>query len=261
MTAAEARVELFEIFSSVQGEGPHVGESTLFIRTARCDLRCAWCDSPRTWGPARACRIEEPPGSGTFREVANPLAPGLVLAEAERLGLAGHRMVSLTGGEPLLQASALAPLAAGLRARGPRVLLETHGLHAEALRVLLDHVDVVSMDWKLESDVRWGPGAGAGRASFEALHEAFLRLARAAPEVVVKVVVTPRSREPELDRVVERVAALAPEATLVLQPATPAGAVRSAPRPEVLLRALRRAEERLERVRLIPQTHPLLGVR
>ncbi len=258
MSGEGERLELFELFSSVQGEGPHVGESTLFVRTAGCDLRCAWCDSPRTWGRARVCRVEEERGSGRFRELANPLRPEQVVAEAERLGVARHRMVSLTGGEPLLQARALAPLAAALRARGPRVLLETHGLHAGALRAILPHVDVVSMDWKLESDVRWAPGAGG--ASFGDLHAAFLGEARAAPELVIKVVLSPRTAPGELDRVVERVATLAPEATLVLQPVTPAGSIRSAPPPEALLAALRTAEERLDRVLLIPQAHRLLGV-
>ena len=260
MTAREGAIELFELFSSVQGEGPHIGESTLFVRTAGCDLRCAWCDSPRTWGRARTCRVEVARGSGWFRELPNPVPLEQVLAEAERLEVSRHRMVSLTGGEPLLQARALAPLARALRARGPRVLLETHGLHAAALRELLPEVDVVSMDWKLESDVRWAPDAGAGRTAFGELHAAFLREARRAPELVVKVVLSPRTAEGELDAAVEAVAALAPEATLVLQPVTPSGAIRSAPPPEALLAALRRAEERLERVLLLPQAHRLLGV-
>ena len=35
-----------EIFGpTLQGEGPHVGEQTLFLRTGGCDFRCSWCDS------------------------------------------------------------------------------------------------------------------------------------------------------------------------------------------------------------------------
>ncbi|MGE4653124.1 MAG: 7-carboxy-7-deazaguanine synthase QueE, partial [Myxococcota bacterium] len=49
---------LVEVFSSIQGEGPHVGASTVFVRFGGCDLRCAWCDSPHTWLPSKRCRLE-----------------------------------------------------------------------------------------------------------------------------------------------------------------------------------------------------------
>ena len=70
---------LFEIFSSVQGEGVHVGATTLFVRFGGCDLRCRWCDSPHTWEPASNCRIESGRGSGTFYTRPNPLAIGEVV--------------------------------------------------------------------------------------------------------------------------------------------------------------------------------------
>ena len=44
--------------------------------------------------------------------------------------------VSLTGGEPLLQPSAVAALVDELSVRKRRIYLETHGLHAEALEIM-----------------------------------------------------------------------------------------------------------------------------
>jgi len=77
------------------------------------------------------------------------------------------------------------------RALGPRVLLETHGLATEALERVIERIDVVSMDWKLASDVRRaGTRRRDPRPDFHAEHERFLRVARRAPEVVVKIVVT-----------------------------------------------------------------------
>ncbi len=260
MSPLEATANLVEIFSSVQGEGPHVGETTLFVRFGECDLRCRWCDSPHTWGRAARCRIEVERGSGRSRTVPNPVELSCAIAACEALGVREHRFASLTGGEPLLQPQAVRSLAAALRERGPRVLLETHGALAEALEGVVDQVDVVSMDWKLASDVRRaGERRGREPTPFHAEHERFLRVAVGAPEVVIKVVVTPASRDEELDEMAQRIARVDPGLLLVVQPVTPCGPVAAAPSAERLLALVARLSRTLERVRLIPQTHKLLG--
>lgn len=252
---------LVEIFSSVQGEGPDVGASTLFVRLGACDLRCRWCDSPHTWQPARECRIEQRRGAAEFRVIPNPVPVAVALDAARALEAPRHRFASLTGGEPLLQPEACAALARGLRAMGPLVHLETHGLHAEPLAAVLPHVDVVSMDWKLASDVRRASDPkGAAAAPFDAEHERFLGVARAAPRVVVKIVVTPASQDAEVDAAIAAVARTAPGATLVLQPVTPHGPVRERPSAARMLALAARAEQSLRDVRVIPQTHPIYGV-
>jgi len=253
-----ADVNLVELFSSCQGEGPHVGVSTLFVRFGACDLRCRWCDSPHTWKPATACRVAAPDGD---REVPNPVAWDEVVRLAEELELTRHRFVSLTGGEPLLQPEAVRGLATALGARGPRVLLETHGLLEPALAHVVDAVDVVSMDWKLASEVRRaGADRRAAAEAFHAEHAAFLRTALRAPEVCVKVVVTPATGDDELDAMAEEIAAIDASVPLVLQPVTPCGGVRAAPEPARVLAWQARLERRLRDVRVIPQTHRMVGV-
>lgn len=43
-------IPVAEIFGpTIQGEGPHVGMKTLFVRVAGCDFKCAWCDSKFAW--------------------------------------------------------------------------------------------------------------------------------------------------------------------------------------------------------------------
>jgi organic radical activating enzyme len=255
-----ASLNLVEIFSSVQGEGIHVGESTLFVRFGGCDLRCRWCDSPATWRPAKRCRIETERGAGGGREVPNPVSLTDALAAAEALDLPAHRWVSLTGGEPLLQASAAGALARALRARGARIYLETHGLARDALLPLVDAVDLVSMDWKLATDVKRSEGTRAeAAADFHEAHTAFLRVARAAPEVFVKVVVTSATRDEEIDRMTACIAAVDPATPLVVQPVTPFGAVREGLAPERQLALAARISRSLADVRLIPQTHKLSG--
>ncbi len=262
-TSASSREQasLVEVFASVQGEGPEVGRATVFVRFGGCDLRCRWCDSPNTWRTSSSCRIEKSAYSGQFTERLNPICAEEIAEIALGLALRRSTWISLTGGEPLLQPEAVSAVVDRLTSAGGRIYLETHGLHAEALSSCVERVDLVSMDWKLASDVRWGPGRTPppGR-DFHAAHETFLRVARRAGGVYVKVVVTPSTRDEELAAMIDRIVSVSSEIPLVLQPVTPMGGVDAMPEPEQLVRWLESASERLADVRLIPQTHPIYGV-
>ena len=253
-------VHLVEVFSSVQGEGPELGTSTLFVRFAECDLRCSWCDTPHSWQRGASCRIESTRGSARFEQHENPLPIAVLREKLERLELAQHRWLSLTGGEPLLQPEAVAELARALHGRGPGIWLETHGVHAAPLAQVLGYVDCVSMDWKLASDVRRvGDPKHGTPAPFHEAHEAFLAAAAAAPRVVVKLVITPASEDAELDEAFARIARTHRSACVVLQPVTPYARVKERPSAARLLALARNASARLPDVRVIPQLHPLLG--
>ena len=96
-----------EIFASVQGEGPSAGMPVVFVRLSRCNLACVWCDTAYTWhfeGDARPHR-----DGATFERKANQvrLEPGEL---AQRIVALGQKRLVVTGGEPLLQAGALAEL-------------------------------------------------------------------------------------------------------------------------------------------------------
>ena len=253
---------LVEIFSSIQGEGPDVGATTLFVRFGGCDLRCRWCDSKHTWQTADECRIETTRFSGEWRTRKNPLSVEAIVAAARSLDARAHRFVSLTGGEPLLQPAAVKALAEALRRLGPAIHLETHGLASEALEGLVESIDVVAMDWKLASDVRRAsdPPRGAS-AEFHDAHQRFLEIAKRAPRAVVKLVITPRSTDAEIDEAIARIARVHEGATVVLQPVTPCGDTRERPTAERMLVLSARAGRRLADVRVIPQTHPIYGVR
>ena len=256
-----AHAQLVEVFTSAQGEGPEVGRTTVFVRFGGCDLRCRWCDSPGTWRPVDDYRVETSPGSGAFETFANPADVDGLMGRIEALAPTPDTWISLTGGEPLLQSGAIRRLSGSLASRGRRVYLETHGLHADALATCIDSIELVSMDWKLASDVHPGPGVSRPAGlDFHDAHEAFLRVALGAGGVYVKAVLTPSTRDDELDAMFERIARVSPEVPLVLQPVTPTGGVDAMPAPDRLLDCLARAETRLADVRLIPQTHPIYGV-
>ena len=96
-----------EIFASVQGEGPSMGMPVAFMRLSRCNLACQWCDTAYTW---RFSGDNRPHRDGMdFDRKANQVT----LSEenvAERILALGQSRLVITGGEPLLQASALARL-------------------------------------------------------------------------------------------------------------------------------------------------------
>ena len=116
------------------------------------------------------------------------------------------------------------------------------------------------MDWKLASDVRRADDRKSGPVDdFHTAHAEFLRIARGAPEVMVKVVVTPATTDEEIDAMTHCILGVSPEVLLIVQPVTPFGGVRAAPGAQRLLELSTRLERSLPNVRLIPQTHRLYG--
>ena len=98
-------MRVIEVFHSIQGEGLLTGVRTTFVRTARCNLRCRWCDTPYSFGPGRERSIRA------------------LLAQVSR---DRTRYVCLTGGEPLLQRESL-ELVRRLGERGIITVIETGG--------------------------------------------------------------------------------------------------------------------------------------
>ncbi len=101
-----------ETFYSLQGEGELTGVPSVFIRTAGCNLRCNWCDTPyASWNP-----------EGVERTVDD-------LVNDVRSHPGGH--VVLTGGEPMI-AKNIRELAAALRADRRHITIETAATVAPA---------------------------------------------------------------------------------------------------------------------------------
>lgn len=115
-----------EIFLSLQGEGKHQGRPSVFVRTSRCNLYCEFCDTPYTWNWSDAAFSHRSPQTYDRAKETIELSISQVVERASRFGCP---TLVLTGGEPLLQASAGAALAQAWRQRGPRrrVEIETNG--------------------------------------------------------------------------------------------------------------------------------------
>jgi 7-carboxy-7-deazaguanine synthase len=100
---------LIELYKSVQGESSFTGMPCIFVRSAGCNLRCAWCDSEYTFS------------GGT------PFTEDEIVAQIE--ALAPCRLIEFTGGEPMLHAKELLPLMRRLLAdpKGYTLMMETSG--------------------------------------------------------------------------------------------------------------------------------------
>jgi 7-carboxy-7-deazaguanine synthase len=115
-----------EIFYTVQGEGRHLGEPSVFARLSNCNLQCNWCDTPQTWNWIGTNFVHDE-GIKYDRE-AETVRVEIGDAVDQITGYKCRRVV-ITGGEPLLQRKALAPFIDELRARNPNqwVEIETNG--------------------------------------------------------------------------------------------------------------------------------------
>ena len=98
-------MKVCEIFTSIQGESTYVGQLSTFIRLSGCNLRCSYCDTRYAY------------------------TEGVELSEAEimnEVSVVGVNLVTVTGGEPLLQEGVF-HLTETLLNEGHKVLIETNG--------------------------------------------------------------------------------------------------------------------------------------
>jgi 7-carboxy-7-deazaguanine synthase len=251
--AAMQLAHLNEIFASIQGEGPHVGERHIFVRFQGCDLHCCYCDTPASLGPVSSeagpetFRAQVSAGSGAlFDQQPNPVSPLHLTELCTRLVIPGPScpVISLTGGEPLLQDVFLAEWLPQVTGKF-RIYLETNGVNTEAMRRLKVLVDVVSMDLKLPSST--------GLRPYWDEHRSFLRAA-SGREIIAKAVVTNSTNKDDVVTAARLIAECDPSLLLILQPASGD----SAPGPAMLVDFQESALGIISDVRVIPQTHKML---
>jgi 7-carboxy-7-deazaguanine synthase len=156
-------VRISEIFGpTIQGEGPLVGRPTVFVRTAGCDYRCAWCDTLYAVLP-------------DYRDEWASMTPPQIIARVNELARDRPVLVSLSGGNPALQP--LAPLIALGRRNGHSFALETQGSMSQAW--------FAELDWLILSPK---PPSSRMTTDWNEL-ENCLKAAQGKPRCVLKIVV------------------------------------------------------------------------
>lgn len=232
----QLKADITEIFSSVQGEGIFVGAKQIFVRFRKCNINCSYCDESMA-APAKEYSVST------------------LMAELRRLNRRSgpHHSVSFTGGEPLLYADFLKEPLELLRDEGLRSYLETNGTLPEKLATIIEHIDIVAMDFKLPSST--------GEKSFWDEHYEFLKIA-SAKKVFVKLVVTPNTIPEDIYRSVELVKSVDESIPLILQPATVTNPLETRIDNQTIMSFVKIcSKNRLDDVRVIPQVHKILGLR
>jgi len=243
------RAPVTEIFSSVQGEGLFLGCRQIFIRFYGCNLNCSYCDTVFAVQPVN-CRIETGPGKGFFILKENPVELCDVISATANLKLPEHHSVSLTGGEPLLHSNFIKLLIPFLSGTRSGIYLETNGTLPGELEGIIDLVDIIAMDIKLPSVT--------GQPAFWKLHRRFLKTA-CKRNVFVKIVAGNNTSKEEIDNTADIISSVDANIPLVIQPVTKNGKVGNVT-PEKLIELQSFAQKRLFDVRIIPQTHKILGL-
>jgi len=224
---------VYEVFSSYQGEGASLpgslmGRRQVFVRLAGCNLArgdmgtegCVFCDSPGAKSErCKSASVEIIPGGGRER-VRNPLDAEAVLDWILRLRTPDLHSVSVTGGEPLVQARFVGRLAGMVRSLGLRTYLETNGsLPREVSRVagLFDYACVDIKDKSARAAEDW-------QALVELEVESASILKDAGCRTFCKTVVTSQTTPASIEAIATRVSELG--LPLALQVVTPFGGLK-----------------------------------
>jgi 7-carboxy-7-deazaguanine synthase len=221
------KAKVVEIFSSIQGEGLYVGQPQTFVRFYGCNIGCRYCDEA---------------GKNRFKEYSAPELIEAIIKE-------NNKVVSLTGGEPLLYADFLKEVLPRLKKKGSIVYLETNGTLKNNLLKIIDFLDIISMDIKLPSST--------GLRAYWKVHASFLKEA-AEKKVFVKSVITSKTSIADIKKAASVIKGVDRGIFFILQPVTINNKIQKI---KFIDRFLDAANSSLNNVRIIPQVHKILGLK
>ncbi|QMU54163.1 MAG: 4Fe-4S cluster-binding domain-containing protein [Nitrosopumilus sp.] len=126
------KIRLFEIFTSIEGEGILYGTKTLFVRLAGCPFTCFYCDTKESL----------PLDSGTEYSIeeANRLIDSNLKNQTYK--------VNFTGGDPLIQHEAVALLAKHIQSKKILTYLESSCFDIDRFNHVLPFIDIAKIEFK-----------------------------------------------------------------------------------------------------------------
>jgi organic radical activating enzyme len=243
-----AKANVYEVFNSIQGEGPYVGTRQVFVRFQGCPLTCVYCDSKS----AKPLESVHQVKCNATRSLKNPVSAKDLAELVESFWTPATQHLSLTGGEPLLHTEFILELAQEFCRP---LYLETNAMFSRDAQQLKHAVHIAACDIKLPEH--------AATTTYDLLLREELRTIEcfhnSQAYVFAKVVVLKETLSETIELVAQRLAAIDDDLLLVLQPVTPLFPA-VPPDNGQLFRLLDVAAAYLNQVRVIPQMHRLLGI-
>ena len=224
------KAKINEIFDSIQGEGPYIGYRQLFVRFCGCNLLCNYCDTEFNQGDMYS--VSE------------------LLNKVKSFDLEHIHSVSLTGGEPLLQYEFLKDFLPEIKKTGAKIYLETNGTLTKALKNVLEYIDIISMDFKIDSSAKIG--------DIYSSHDEFLKTAKEAQkEVFAKLVFDENIKDYEINECVSL--AKKYDIPLILQPKMNGNNISVS--QDKILKIFETFTEKYHDVRMIGQVHKFFDIK
>jgi 7-carboxy-7-deazaguanine synthase len=132
MKIGQLSVRLYEVFTSIEGEGILFGTKTLFVRLSGCPFRCFYCDT----------KDVIPMNSG--KEYSLNDAKEIIMRNLKQ----NIYKVNFTGGDPLAQSEAVAELAKFVQNKKVPTYLESSCYDSSKFAQVLPYIDFIKIEFK-----------------------------------------------------------------------------------------------------------------
>ncbi len=224
------KTKIAEIFDSIQGEGSYIGYRQLFIRFCGCNLLCDYCDTEFDKGEQYSLES--------------------LLEKVKTFNLQAIHSVSLTGGEPLLHYEFLREFLPELKKLNLKIYLETNGTLPKPLESVINYIDIISMDFKLDSSAKIG--------DVYAMHDEFLNIAaQNQKDTFAKLVFDDNIKDYELNECLSL--AKKYNIQIILQPKMDKNTIKVS--HEKIMETFNYCSENYHQTRLIGQVHKFFDIR
>ena len=222
-----------EVFFSYQGEGIYAGIPQIFVRFSGCNLRCNYCDTPKSLeinSKSKNFTIQ-----ALFEYINNTFDKNKDKFYKQK------PTISFTGGEPLLYADFILDLIKKYLKNKFSIYIETNGSLPQQIKKIYKYCNVISMDIKFQS---------ACKKDLFKVHRSFLEICK--NKVFVKTVITKDTKEEEFLKSINLISKISKNIPLVIQP-TDFNKVTN----KKVLNFYSMAILKIKDVRILPQLHKL----
>lgn len=236
------KVRLYEIFTSIEGEGILYGTKTLFVRLSGCPFKCFYCDTKGAL----------PTNSG--KEYSISEAKKIINKNLQQ----NTYKVNFTGGDPLAQSREVAELAKFVKEKKIPTYLESSCYDSSRFAQVIPYIDLLKIEFKT-------PESGfVDTKHYSKLLENELEcldLARKSGKTTyIKIIINSKTQLEPFKKLLKRIFDIISKSELagfIIQPSYGI----SEPSLEQLFSFYDEVHAYYDEVRIIPQLHKFIGVK